>query len=107
VLASTFGKASSLLQHETFNLRRRKLWVLYADFIRTSIFYIQNNPALHIFTSLGQRFEKCMGMFKRRILEYYLYDMPFFLCTDPHDASETMSHSFLNRWFKVDSSAFC
>jgi hypothetical protein len=42
-----------------------------------------------------------------KILEKYLYDMPFFSCTDPHDASEIMSHSVSNSWFEVDWSAVC
>jgi hypothetical protein len=61
MLASIFGKAFSLLPHENSNPRISKLWVLCADFIRTSIF-----------TSLGQCYEKYVGMFKRRTLEKYM-----------------------------------
>jgi hypothetical protein len=42
-----------------------------------------------------------VGMFKMKMLEKYLYDMLFFSCTDPHDASEMMSNSVRNSWFNV------
>lgn len=104
MLASTFGKAFSLLQHETSNPRIRKLWVLYADFIRTSIF-TSKIIWLCIFSPVWGNAVKNIWVCLRGGHLKNIYDMPL-SCTDPQNASEMMSQSVLNSRFEVDSSAF-